>query len=258
MSAEIFGWPIEFYLASAFAVLLTGISKAGFAGGLSVLAVPIMTFFVSPQLAATIMMPILVVIDIANIWRYRRDWSRRIILMIMPGAMIGLAIGAFFFEWVDARTLKILVGLLALSFAAHYFVGRLQQKPVPKGEQKVHPALVTFFGALSGLASFIAHAGSPPIKSILLKQNLEKSRFVGTNSVYFFLINALKAIAYGGLGQYSVATLSFSLSLAPFLIIGVLLGFWLHKNMSQQLFTNLAYVFLTLSGLKLVWDGLVY
>lgn len=258
LSAEFLGWPLSFYFIAAFAVLITGISKAGFAGGFASLAVPLMTFSVSPQLAATILMPLLVANDLANIWHYRHNWSRKTIMLVMPGAMIGLAIGAVFFQWIDAITLKIFVGVLALSFALQFFGERLLQKPAPEGEQYVHPVLVTALAALSGLSSFIAHAGSPPIKSVFLKQNLEKSRFVGTNSIYFFLINAIKAVSYGALGQYSLQTLTFSLSLVPFLILGILFGFWLNKTMSQKLFTNLAYVFLTISGVKLIWDGLVY
>lgn len=254
----ILGFPIEFYIASAIAVLLTGISKSGFAGGLGTMAVPIMSLFVAPQLAVTIMMPILVVIDLANIWRYRNDWSRRTILALMPGAMIGLALGAYLFDAVDAEMLKVLVGVLGLVFATQFFARLWADRALaPDFEEHDVPRwMVWLMSALSGFASFVAHAGGPPIKGVLLKQNLQKSRFVGTNSVYFFIINGIKAFAYGGLGQYSWNAFAFSASLAPFLVLGVILGFTLHNLISQKLFTLLAHMFLALSGFKLVWDGL--
>ena len=65
-----------FYAVAIFAVIITGISKSGLGGGLGQLSVPLMAAFISPITAVTIMMPILVVIDLINIWGYRRNWHR--------------------------------------------------------------------------------------------------------------------------------------------------------------------------------------
>ena len=44
--------------------------------------------------------------------------------------------------------------------------------------------------------------------------------------------------------------------LAPMIPFGVLAGLALHKSLSQFLFTKIAYVLLTLAGLKMIYDGL--
>ncbi len=243
---------LSFFLAASLAVLITGISKSGFAGGLGILAVPILTLFVSPQEAVVIMMPILVVIDCANIWRYRNDWSRRVVAVLMPGALVGIAIGAFSFEALNTDLLRLAVGVMALIFVAQAFL-----RPLSAAETR-KPAILPIFGMslFSGYASFVAHAGGPPIKGVLLRQTPEKSEFVGTNGVFFFTVNMIKAVIYGAMGQYSVESLQISAMMVPVLILGVVLGFQLHRIIRQEVFLRLSYGLLALAGLRLIYDGL--
>lgn len=243
---------LEFYIIGAVAVLMTGISKSGFAGGLGVLAVPAMSLFVTPQMAAAIMLPILVAMDIANVWRYRNDWVRRAVYLLVPGAIIGIGIGAATFHLFNPAMLKIGIGLLALWFFANF----LLQRRSPAESKAFNGFTITLAGLLSGFTSFIAHAGGPPVKGYLLSQNYEKSQFVGTNGVFFFLVNSLKVIPYFYLGQFTTESLQISLGFAPFVPIGIFIGFHLHKIVSQAVFTNVAYGFLLLSGVKLLWDGI--
>ncbi|WP_412562653.1 hypothetical protein [Thalassobius sp. MITS945101] len=56
--------PPLFFITAALCVLLTGISKSGFAGGLGVMSVPILSLFVAPQFAGAVLMPILLLMDL--------------------------------------------------------------------------------------------------------------------------------------------------------------------------------------------------
>jgi len=59
-----------FYPVAIFAVLIVGISKGGFGGGLGLLAVPVMALVISPLKAAAILLPILCVIDLFGLWAF--------------------------------------------------------------------------------------------------------------------------------------------------------------------------------------------
>ncbi|MEM1288342.1 MAG: TSUP family transporter, partial [Pseudomonadota bacterium] len=115
--------------------------------------------------------------------------------------------------------------------------------------------LVLGLGLLSGYSSFVAHAGGPPVKGYLLKQRLEKSWFVGTNTVFFFSLNFLKTIAYGALGTLSVSSLQVSALLSPMLFVGIALGFLLHKHVDQRIFIRVVYTFLAFTAVKLLFDS---
>ncbi|WP_394691124.1 sulfite exporter TauE/SafE family protein [Hoeflea sp.] len=244
-------YTFAFYLVATVAVLLTGLSKSGFGGGLGVMAVPMMSLFVAPQFAAAVLMPILLTMDVLIVWRYRRTWDRRIVLSLLPAALAGLVIGSMTFQYMDADVIKLLVGLLAAFFVLQFLATRHAQGEVGT---KSRP-LVWGLGLLSGFASFIAHAGGPPVKGYLLQQQLEKTWFVGTNTVFFFSLNFLKTIAYGASGTLSLASLTTSALLAPVLVLGVFLGIGLHRFVDQHIFVKVVYGFLALTAAKLLFDS---
>ena len=95
-----------FYLAAVPAVLLAGISKGGFGGGLGILAVPLMALFVSPVQAAAIMLPILCLMDIFGLRAYRNVWDRANIAIMLPGALIGILIGTLSFRYLDEGVMR--------------------------------------------------------------------------------------------------------------------------------------------------------
>ena len=81
-----------FYAVAIPALIVTGISKAGF-GGITMLSVPLMALVISPVQAAGIMLPILIAMDFFSIWVYRKSWDKRNLLVLIPGSILGITIG---------------------------------------------------------------------------------------------------------------------------------------------------------------------
>ncbi|MEP3600841.1 MAG: sulfite exporter TauE/SafE family protein [Stappiaceae bacterium] len=243
---------LSFYLVAASAVLLTGLSKSGFGGGLGVMSVPLMSLFISPHLAVAVLMPVLLTMDIIIVWQYRHRWNRAVVRTMLPGALFGLCLGALMFRAMDADLIRLFIGVLALFFVVQYV---LQNRRAAESAGFGRPTIFAI-GTVSGFASFIAHAGGPPVKGFLLSRQMEKSIFVGTNTMFFFAMNALKTVAYGAMGQMTGESLTISLTIAPMLLLGIWLGTRLHRLIDQGTFTHIVYGFLTIAGVKLVWDGM--
>lgn len=241
----------SFYAVAVCAILLTGISKSGFGGGLGVMSVPMMSLFVAPQTAAAILMPILLMMDVLIVYQYRCSWNRAVVLSMLPGAFVGLALGAATFQWMDAATIKLAIGCGALVLVARFLVG----KKTSPDSQRISLLAGSGCGLVSGFASFIAHAGGPPVKGYLLGQNLEKTEFVGTNTVFFFTMNVIKTVAYGSMGAMEPEILGISLLLTPFLFAGVFLGMKMHQLINQDVFVKLVYGFLAITAVKLLSDS---
>ncbi|WP_428670724.1 sulfite exporter TauE/SafE family protein [Roseibium sp.] len=242
---------LSFYVVSIIAILITGISKSGFGGGLGVMAVPIMSLFVAPQFAAAVLMPVLLAMDVLIAWRYRHQWNRPIVFALLPGALVGLGIGGVTFQYMHADAIRFVVGLLALFFVLQFLAQRRQLRVARQTPEIV----ISFLGGISGFASFVAHAGGPPVKGYLLRQKLEKATFVGTNTMYFFTLNALKTIAYGSAGTLAKESLMISLFMTPFLFVGVYAGTWLHRLVDQGSFVKIVYGFLAITAGKLLIDS---
>jgi len=78
---------------------------------------------------------------------------------------------------------------------------------------------------------------------------------VGTSVLFFMVVNYIKLIPYGFLGQLNMDNIELSLLLSPFALLGIFLGIKLHHRVSERLFYNLCYFFLFITGIKLLFDG---
>lgn len=240
------------YLAAMVpAVILLGLAKGGFSG-LGLLSLPLMALVVSPVRAAAIMLPILIVQDMVSVWAYRREFDKRNLLTLMPGALIGVLAGYLLASRVSDAAVGLAVGIISIAFAARRLVadGKVTQ-PVTK------PALLpgTVWGAVCGFTSMIAHAGGPPFQIYVMPQRLSPPIFVGTGAIFFALLNLMKVGPYIALGQFTHENLAASAALFPLAILSTLAGVWLLRRVPAERFYTIIYWLLIAVGLKLIYDG---
>src|SRR5271169_6920360 len=120
----------QFYLVAIPAVILLGLSKGGFSG-LSSLAMPMMSLVSSPVRAAAILLPILIVQDWVSVWAFRRDFSPRNLLILIPASMIGVAAGWLLAARVSEDAVHLAVGVISIAFVAYMLIrDRLGLAPV--------------------------------------------------------------------------------------------------------------------------------
>jgi uncharacterized membrane protein YfcA len=245
-----------FYLAAVVAVMLTGISKGGFGGAAGGTAVPIMALVISPVQAAAVMLPILCVMDIAGIAAYRRIWDKRNLVIMLPAAVTGIVIGALTFRYLSDDAVRLIIGSIALSFASYNVLKRVILRTAVGEPAQRNVLRGGLAGVAAGFTSFVAHAGSPPVQIYLLPQRLDKTLYVGTTVIFFFVVNYVKLIPYAIIGQFSSENLLTSLVLLPLGPFGVWVGVKLHKVVPEALFYRISYALLFVTGAKLIYDGL--
>jgi uncharacterized protein len=239
-------------LAAAVATLLMAISKAGFGGGLGALATPILALTVTAPQAVAIMLPLLICMDAIGLWTFRKKFDAAVLRIVLPGAIVGTALGWALFGFVDARNIKLILAIECLLFAGlRLRKGALNK---PKQSPKILPGV--FFGAMSSLASFISHAGSPPIMQYVLPLKLEKEIFVGTMTVFFTLVNLSKLLPYASLGLLNFDNLTLSALMLPAVPIGFWIGYKLLHRLKQAQFDHVITIAMIVTGFKLLWDAL--
>ncbi len=238
-----------FYAVAIPAVVLTGISKAGLgiAGGL---AVPLFALVISPVQAAAVMLPILIVMDIVSVYLYRKEWNRAHMRIILPAGVLGMAIGWATFSYLNEHSLRVILGVIALGFVAQSWLSKLPPDPTPRIGKG------SFWGTVSGLTSFVAHSGGPPLYVYLLPLRLPKAEHVGTTVIFFAIINALKIGPYFALGLLDTTNMSTAAALLPAVPLGIVLGIWIQRKLSTVGFFRLSYILLFCIGVKLLYDGL--
>jgi uncharacterized protein len=159
------------------------------------------------------------------------------------------------FGHLNDDAVRVLIGLIAVLFSINQWLKPLLQRQLleaspPSGAKGL------FWSGVAGFTSFVAHAGGPPVLIYLLPLRMEKMLLAGTTVVFFGVVNYVKLIPYFWLGQLNMANVSTSLALAPLAPVGIWMGVWLTKRVSEKLFYRVSFFMLFLAGVKLLYDGL--
>lgn len=239
-------------LVMALAAMIVGLAKGGLSG-MGTLAVPVLALALPPVQAAAILLPILCLTDIVATWTWWGTWSRRTLLAMLPGAMVGIGVGWLTAALVSDAAVRLIVGAIALLFVGRWLWARRHAPPPPRPEE---PAKGAFWGAAAGYTSFVAHAGGPPFQVYTLTLGLDPKVLTGTNVAFFTTVNYVKLVPYLALGQFDATNLGASALLAPLAVAFTFVGAWIIRRMRAEVFYPLTYALTALVGLKLVWDGL--
>ena len=241
---------IYFYFIASIGVILFGISKGGFAGPIAILSLPIMTLTMSPVMAAAILLPVLLIMDVIAMYLYWKTWDMKNIKIIIPPALIGIFIGAMTFNYSSDDSIRIIIGTIAILF--------ILLTIIQKNNLLIKPTKVkgAFWSLVAGYTSFLIHSGGTPVNFYLLPQKLNKTIYVGTMTLTFLIINVIKLFPYYYLDQFVISNIKASLILSPLAPISIYLGYYLHKKVSEKVFYFFIYLFLAVGGIKLIYDGI--
>ncbi len=245
------------YYAAIPAVLLVGLTKGGMGEALALMGVPLLAMAVPPVQAAAILLPILVVMDCVSLWIWRQYNDRMVLKMLLPGALVGLAIGWATSAYVPRDALRLIIGLITVLFALRYFYlgWRVRHGHVIHARpHRLLPAAV--LGTLAGYGSFVAHAGGAPYQVYGLPLKLPPRNYTGAAVRFFAILNFIKLGPYFALGQLDTANLAISATLVPLAIAATALGGFLVKRMRPEVFYPFMYAMAFITGLNLVYDGL--
>lgn len=243
-----------FFLLAVPAIVFAGISKGGFGSGGSFAATPILALVVDPGLALGVLLPLLMLIDVATLRPYWRKWSWHDSRVLILGSLPGVALGAALYQIANADVFRFLIGSVSLGFVAFRLAqerGWIRAAARPAGE-----AAGVATGVVAGFTSFVSHAGGPPVAIYLLSQRLTKTGFQATTVLVFGVVNVFKVVPYAFLGLLTLETLWANVLLIPAALLGAWLGVKAHGMVSERAFFMLTYVLLTITGAKLIWDAL--
>jgi hypothetical protein len=236
------------------AVMFAGISKAGFGSGAAFAAATILALVVEPGLALGIMLPMLMLIDVSSLRPYWGRWALPEARLLILGALPGIALGAALYRVASPDLFRLLIGGVSVGFVAW-------QLGLKSGWIRLASArMPDWMGGLAGIAvgftTFISHAGGPPAAVFLLTRDLGKTTYQATTVLVFWVLNVVKFVPYAMLGMFTLETFKINLLLVPFALLGTWLGVKAHHLVPERAFFALTYVLLTVTGSKLIWDGL--
>lgn len=246
------------------AALFIGISKAGFGGGLGMLTTPLCVLAFGAKDAIGILLPLLCAGDLFSLYHYWGRWQRDNLRYLLPGVILGVLVGVRLIGRFSARELNLAIGALAVAFVVFQFV----KERIFRAEGVLKPThrLGVPFGIGAGITSTFAHGAGPVVSMFLIPQRMAKEIYVGTTVLIFTWVNWIK-LPFFCLDQHllpwdwlppesiiNARTLGASLRYLPLIPVGVWLGVWLNRRISEASFLNVIYGLVLLAGLQLVFN----
>lgn len=232
-----------FWLLASIGVICTGISKSGFAGGAGVVAVPLLALILPIGVVVIIILPVLIVMDIRTVHYYWRDIDWHRLRILLPMALVGVALGGMLLGQLPEMVLQLLLGMLCLLFALW--------QPLLPWLAKL-PGAAWFWSLISGTTSTLIHAGGPPITMYFISAAVTKLTWIATAGAFFACLNLSKIIPYLLAGNWQPDLLWLSLALLPLAMLGVWLGYRIQKRLSESQFLWICRFLLLGSGLLLI------
>lgn len=235
-------------------ILLVGISKAGFAGGLGVLATPLLLLQFEPKLALALLLPLLMVTDLFTIRRYWQQWDWQLLKPLWPGALAGVAVGALFLGQLDNSALRLVIGFMAAIFALRS-LWQLSHHPNQSQVKKVPLWISHSLATLAGASSTLLHAGGPPITMYLTLTRMKASQFIASSALFFTLLNWVKVPVYVGNDLWNRETLITAILLSPLCWLGTWCGVYIRQLLQEQFFHYAVQGLLLITGLRLIYQA---
>jgi uncharacterized membrane protein YfcA len=262
------------FLALVGAAVSVGFSKTAI-GGFGPIAVAIFAAVLPARESTGALLPLLLVGDLMAVAAYRAHADRRILLRLLPSVLAGVLLGTLFVSRVGDDLMRRTIGVLLVTLVAvHLWTRRRKpagaaapEHPVPPGpvaEAPVadaprapsrgarRPWLTAGYGTLAGFTTMVANAGGPVMSLYLLSAGLSMLGFLGTATMFFFIVNAAKVPFSLGLGLISPASLWLDLLLVPAVLLGGWLGLRVIDRIDERLFERLVLLFTVVSALNLL------
>lgn len=216
---------------------------AGFGGALTTM--PLITLLLPLKMAA----PMSVIVGTATAlyatWLSRKETQWKSALVLILFSFAGIPVGIYALSYLPDYIMKIgLGGFLILYSFYSLFIPRL---PVYDKNWIAMP-----IGVIAGALGSAFSTNGPPVVIYGMLRNLAPAAFRGTLNA-FFTANNIAII--GGLttsGILTVSTIKLVLFCVPTMILGSLVGQYVHKRISVNVFRVMVFLLLIASGAMLI------
>jgi uncharacterized membrane protein YfcA len=240
---------IVFYAVAGLVAFLVGLSKGGLGGTLGALATPLMALVMPAEPVIGLVLPILMFADIFAVALHWGHWNKRLILLLIPGAIIGVTIGTYLITSSPTSTLRRVLGIIVLLFVAYKVFEKRILKVITYEGRAWHGVLA---GTITGFSSSLAHIGGPPVSIYLLLEKVTPRMFIATSALFFMILNWIKVPYYIYADLFNLHRLWQIAFLMPLVPVGVWVGKWLAGKVDRETFEKIIVVLLAVTAVILL------
>ncbi|HOJ33850.1 MAG TPA: sulfite exporter TauE/SafE family protein [Candidatus Hydrogenedentes bacterium] len=237
------------YILAGVGLFFAGMVQGCTGFGLALVASPTLMLVFPP----TYVVPTVILMSTLNTlivtWDARKHIQFAMLLPLVMGGFLGLPIGQYLLKTLPGEYLKLIVGVIAVGFAATSLAG--WHRPIPAQSWFLTP-----LGIISGVLGASTSMGGPPIALFLANQQIPKNVFRSTLITYFFTVNCVMVAMFSYSGILNRQIFWTSVSLFPLMVAGTLLGIFFARWSSEELFRRLALWVVAMMGTTVLLTNL--
>lgn len=239
----------EALLLGLLVIFAAGLTQSLTGFGFGLVAVPLLTLFISPKLAQPIVLidgivlNLIILKGVYGLVELRRMWP------LMLAGLAGVPLGTWILANWDVQALRIYIGVITIVVAAFFATGF-------RREVRREKAASVPVGFLSGVMSGSINLGGPPVILFFANQNIPRQIFRANIIAYFLIIQAMAVPLLAFNGILTMGALSSGLVLLPGLILGGLLGSYFSAKVPELFVRRLTLLIVSGAGVVSLLNGL--
>src|SRR5215208_6120288 len=230
------------------ALLLAAFVKGATGLGFPLIATPMVALLLDIRVAVTILILPNLLMDVAQVFRdgFPYPILRRFKSMIGL-TVVGVFLGTMVLVLLPLWSLNLCLGIMVILFVGSNLL-KFEFTISPAAEKRLSP----FAGLLSGFLNGMTNAAGPVLAIYFYSLKLEKRNFVKSVATIFMITKATQLIAVSTWNLFNKDTLTLSLQVVLFTLVGFFAGLKTQDRVNQKTFSRGLMVLLSVIGVILI------
>src|ERR1041385_9208638 len=180
--------------------------------------------------------------------RKKVAWAEMV--KLVPGTLVGIAVGLYVFPLLSSDTLAKWLGALVLAYGLYSLWGTFTTSPKAHLPPRIAAALGGLGGGMTG--AIVGTMGSVFFAMYFDAIRLAKDNYRASMTAILLTLTVIRGIGYFAVGAFSREVFIVHVILFPSMLVGMFIGNRFHHSMSDLAFRRTVACALTVSGLALL------
>lgn len=227
---------------------------AGFLQGLTgfgfvLIALPLLGLFIELKIVIPLVVMLAVFISLTLSIQLRHSIRFKNITLLFLATLPGFPVGAYILKNLSTQPLALSVGALMVSFTAY----QLFSSP---NRRSLGHSITMLTGFISGTLTTSIGAGGPPVIIYSTIHPWSKDETKATLAFYFFISGTIAVATHAYNGLISSEVLQYFTVSLPALAMGIALGLFSYKRISDHGYRKLAIVLVFVLGCLMIYKNI--
>jgi hypothetical protein len=242
---------IEFFVVVGLTVVVAGFVQGTLGFGVGMVAMSVIPMYLDLVLAVPIVALFSVSINGYLLWGLRRHIDKGRVAPLLLGGLLGAPLGVALLRSVDARYMKLALGLVILTYSVYAL------RSAHRADRTIKDRWGVAFGAAGGLMQGGLNAGGLPVVVYATVKPWDKDAIKASLLTFFFVVTLTQLIYFVASGMFTGQALEHTLVLLPALFGGVIVGKRMYDRIPHEKFRLGVLLFLAVMGVNFLVRNII-